>query len=460
MVRCFIAVACVFLLIPSSAMAQSRAATRGTSPDRRGSGVAAQSGTETPVRTVTRTQQTPISAADESAPEAGKAQISMQGVPLGQQPVEMSPELQRELDRLLQMWSDSSETITRLEGAHVRIVYDLVAEVERQAKGEFAYEKPDKGRMDISVVEITEAMKKSRAKEAAAASAEKRVSKVRLKKNGEPFELAMAQQELWSCDGQRVFSVDVEKKEAQVAQLPADMQGVNIMHSPLPFLFGMKPEEAKRRFNITFKGDRFDPKSGVARLVILPRLPQDAHSWQKAELILDLKDFLPAAVQLLDPAGTKITVFQFSEFVKNEPDWKKRLQFENPKTRFSPDLRGYAIHTISADGKSASEGVPMAEATPKTMLDGGSAQEAVDEASLVNVEGLVHTEAIIQLERQGIRRAKGDENQIILQPGKPAEKKEDVYKVIAQDPPAGTPLKPGMKVKLVLFDDPARASKK
>ncbi len=384
----------------------------------------------------------------------------MQGVPLGQQPVEMSPELQREMDRLLQFWSDAGDKINRLEGKHVKIEYDILAEVERQAKGEFAYEKPDKGRMDIAPVEVTESMKQSRAKEAAAAKAESRQSKVRLKKNGEPFELALAQQELWSCDGQRVFSVDVEKKEAQVAQIPADMQGVNIMHSPLPFLFGMKPEEAKRRFNMSFKGDKFDPKSGVARLVILPRLPQDAHSWQKADVILDLKEFLPVAVQLLDPSGNKITVYQFSDFVKNQPNWRMRLGGVNPKERFTPDLRGYTVHTINPDGTPSTDGVPMAQGTPKTMLDGDAAKPTIDEKVLVNVEGLVHTEAIIQLERQGLKRAKGDDNQIVLQPGKPAQKKEDVYKVISQEPPAGTPMKPGMKVKLVLFDDPARAAKK
>lgn len=468
MVKYVIALACVSVIIPSSAVAQQRpAGNKGTAVDRRTQGAPPKSGAPksgasgAPVRPVTRSQDVPAPGVGDPA-AAGKTNVTLEGVPLGQQPVEMSPELQRELDRIMQFWSDSSDKIDRLEGSHVRIVYDLVAEVERQAKGKFAYEKPDKGRMDISVVEITEAMKNSRQKEAAAAASEKRPSKVRLTAKGQPFALALAQQEMWSCDGQRVYSIDLEKKEAQVAQLPADMQGTNIMHSPLPFLFGMKPEEAKRRFNISFKGEKFDPKSGVAKLVILPRLPQDAHSWQKAELILDLKEFLPVAVQLTDPPGTKITVFQFSEFVKNEPNWKKFIfDRENPKRMFTPDLRGLTVHTIPAEGETSKvpEGRPLAEAPPKTMLDGDAAKPPVDDALLVNVEGLVHTNAVIQLERQGLKRVKGEENQIILEPGPKARNKEDVYKVVSQDPPAGTPLRPGMKVKLVLFDDPARGAK-
>jgi hypothetical protein len=223
----------------------------------------------------------------------------------------------------------------------------------------------------------------------------------------------------------------------------------------------MKPEEAKRRFNMSFKGEKFDPKSGVAKLVILPRLPQDARNWQKAELILDLKEFLPVAVQLTDPPGTKITVFQFSSFKKNEKDWQMRLKLENPKTRFTPDLRGLNVHTIPSEGEGsrAPEGTPIAENRGKTMLDGDAAKPAIEEAALVNVEGLAHTNAVIELERQGLKRIDGQDNQIIFEPGPPARKPEDKYKVMKQDPPAGTPLKPGMKVKLVLFNDPAKAAK-
>jgi TIGR03009 family protein len=462
MVKYFIALACVSVLIPSSAAAQQRASgTKGTPADRRTQGSAPKTGNSgVPVRPVTRSQDVPKPAEVAPAEQAGKGKIMLQGVPLGQQPVEMSPELQRELDRILQFWSDSSEKIDRLEGQHVRIVYDVLAEVERQAKGEFAYEKPDKGRMDVASVEITDAMLKARQREASNSLAEKRPSKVRLKKNGEPFDLVKEQQEMWSCDGQRIYSIDIESKEAQVAQLPPDMQGTNIMHSPLPFLFGMKPEEAKRRFSMSFKGDKFDPKTGVAKIVILPRLPQDARNWQKAELILDLKEFLPVAVQLTDPPGTKVTVFQFRDLTKNQPNWIGRLKGENPKTRFAPDLRGLNVHTIpsEADGSRAPEGTPIAENRGKTMLDGDAARPAVEEASLVNVEGLAHTNAVIELERQGLKRMEGEENQIIFEPGPPARKPEDRYKVMKQDPPAGTPLKPGMKVKLVLFNDPAKAA--
>jgi hypothetical protein len=334
--------------------------------------------------------------------------------------------------------------------------------VERQSEGEFAYEKPDKGRIDLTPVKITPQLIEARKKETEDAKAEGRKSQVRLTKTGEPFTLAVSQPEQWSCDGQRVYSMDLEKKEAQVAQLPAVMQGRNIMDSPLPFLFGMPPEAAKRRFTMFFTGGKFDAKSNRAYLTIYPRLAQDGTNWKQADIILNLTDFLPVAVQLLDPAGTKITVYRFRDFVKNEPDWKMRLKLVNPKARFTPDLRGFNVHLVE-DQDSQNEqpqNVPGIARQPINPADRVLAPNQEEPNALVNVGGLPHDEAVIQLQRQGLTRSKEkDTNEIILEAGPPAEKPEDVYKVKSQDPKPGTPLKRGMKVKLTIWTDPAAATK-
>jgi hypothetical protein len=165
-----------------------------------------------------------------------------------------------------------------------------------------------------------------------------------------------------------------QQKQARVAQLPADMQGKNIMDSPLPFLFGMPPEDAKRRFEMSLMRP-IDPKAGKASLHILPRLPQDAASWASADVILDLKTFLPIAVQLVDPAGTKITVYSFSNLKVNENKFIDSIfDQQDPKTRFTPDLRGFKVNVSdggepqTADSSGASEEAPClcrSDRTPK-----------------------------------------------------------------------------------------------
>jgi hypothetical protein len=455
MVRIVIAIIAVTVVFPSAvATAQTKSPGSRTPQVSRGQAPAkAQSKTpSTAARPVSRTQE----AADANpAPggaqtvDAGAAVIQLKNDVLNQQAPEMSPALVKELDRILEFWSASSEDITRLQGKHFRIVYDTAFEVEKQSEGEFAYEKADKGRLDITPVEVTPELLAAREQEVAKAKSEGRKPAVRVGKNGKPFTLVMEQPERWSCDGQRVYSMDMEKKEAIVAQLPADMQGKNIMDSPLPFLFGMPPEKAKHRFTIFFTNGQFDPKSGKAKLTIYPRLPQDATNWRQADIILDLKEFLPTAVQLLDPASTKITVYRFQDFKKNQNEWIGQWINANAKTRFTPDLRDFQVQVVG-------------EERPGEMAENAAKPPIGDsEAALVNVSGLNHNDAVKQLERQGLKRVKGDAaaNQIVLEAGPAAKNPDEVFTVKSQDPAPGTPLKPGMKVRLTIYTDPNAARK-
>ncbi len=470
MVRFVIAIACISVIFPSAtAVAQTRTSGAKSPPptgradtarpsSTRPSGTQAQTATRPPgtrppstqAQSVSRSQPAEPRIAEQQSlvdkPDTGRATIEVKDEIINQQAPEMSPELVRELDRILEFWAAASDDINRLQGKHFRIVYDSAFEIEKQSEGEFAYEKSDKGRIDITPVQVTPELIAARLKEVETAKKEKRRCQVRLKADGTPFDLVMEQPERWSCDGQRVYSIDVEKKEAVVAQLPTNMQGKNIMDSPLPFLFGMPPDKAKRRFTLFFSGGQFDPNSGKARLTIYPRLPQDAQSWRQADVILDLKEFLPVAVQLLDPAGTKLTVYKFQDFKKNQKNLPVFLG-GNPKTHFTPDLRDFNVQIVGDEN-------------PQKMVEGPPAQgESPPGNALANVGGLKHDEAVLQLTRQGLKRVKGEENQIILEAGPAATNPEDVFTVKSQDPAPGTPLGPNVKVKLVIWTEPKTASK-
>ncbi len=402
---------------------------------------ALQAQTKPPVRRSVE----PVSRTQTENPPA-QAQMEFKNDRLNQNVKPLSPEL----ERLLTDWAASSQKINRLEGDHLRRVYDLVYEVEKLSQGRFYYETPDNGRINIKPVEITKKMLQQR--ESAEVPTKKR-------KDSTPFELKSDQEECWSCDGSRVYELDVAKKQARVAQLPADMQGKNIMDSPLPFLFGMPPEKAKRRFEMSLMRP-IDSKSGKASLHILPRLPQDAASWASADVILDLKNFLPIAVQLVDPAGTKITVYSFSNLKVNENKFiDSVIDQQDPKTRFTPDLRGFNVNISDKGEPQTAETEPADEDTRPVPKQG--AQRKAEPPALVNVLGMPHTEALIQLQRQGLKRIKEDQEKtnIILESGPPAKNEADIYTVKSQDPPAGTPLEKGMKVKLTIWTKPEVARK-
>ncbi len=396
------------------------------------------------VAPVSRTQQVEDSPrpAEQVDDSRSRAQIELKNNQLNQDVQPLPPEL----EQLLRDWAAASETIQRLEGEHLRRVYDMINEVEKLSQGRFFYETPDKGRINITPVVITEKMLRQRA------SGEVPTKK---RKSGKPFDLKSDQEECWSCDGLRVYEMDAAKKQARVAQLPADMQGKNIMDSPLPFLFGMPPDKAKRRFKMSLLRP-IEPESGRASLHILPRLPQDSGNWASADVILNLKTFLPDAVQLVDPAGTKITVYSFSSLKVNENIIiDKLIDKQDPATRYTPDLRGFNVivqggeEPVQVDENDPAD--PRSQPEPKPDVPPKAANPA-----LVNVRGMLHSEAVIQLERQGLKRVKADPeaNNIILEEGPVAEKPDDVFTVKSQDPPAGTPLKKGMKVRLTIWTKP------
>jgi TIGR03009 family protein len=357
--------------------------------------------------------------------QAGQAQV----------PAQAGGQLTPALEQLLEHWANASSKIKRLEGTHLRRVYDSVFEVERLSEGHFYYEHPDKGRIDVTPTAITQKMIADRNAPDA---------RVRRKQDGKPYDLVPGKPEKWVCDGIRVFEIDEDKKSAQVAQLPPNMQGASIMDSPLPFLFGMPPEKAKERFHLSFSRP-FNPQAGFAYISALPRREQDAASWSKADVILDLKTFLPLAIQLADPPGTGVTVYRFSDLQVNKSKWIKPPSMWFVKI-FQPDLRDYNVVAIDP-------GQPVKTANRE---DGrNNPQPAAPRQKLPpvvkNYVGQPYEDAVRDLEQMGLQKAR---KQILIVRGSVASRQQDVFKVQQQSPPAGTPITADTVVTLKLWLKP------
>ena len=318
--------------------------------------------------------------------------------------------------KILEDWSRRSSGIRRLEGSIARWKYDLTFGVEYIGEGRFYYEEPDKGRLDLSPRPVTPEMLEAR---------EQPGAKVH-RKGGKPFELQSDQPEKWVCDGLRVISMDVEKKSAHVSQLPEELRGTNIMNGPLPFLFGLPPREAVRRFRLKLVQA---PSAGnpYARLHAVPKQSNDAQAWKEADVILDTRTGLPAHVQLIHPSGTFKEVYSFSNLKQNDKAGGVLEFFRN--SPFKVSLRGYQVNQVE-DGAEGS--------------DGG---QQVAARVMPNLVRLSHKQAKAKLQQLGLKKG-----QIRMFQGKAASAQEDVYRVQKQIPAPGTPLSASTEVSLLVWD--------
>ncbi len=352
-----------------------------------------------------------------------------------------------ELMKLLKDWEVSSAQVKKLEGEHRRWEYDYVFNVVKHNTGKFYYESPDKGRIDLT-------------------PDKGKIGTVEARKHWEngqlvEFKGVAGPAERWYCDGQLVTQVDVNQKQATRMLLPKQNQGANIIDGPLPFLFGMPAQKAIQRYDLELKNQ--NTTTGKATIRAIPLWPADAANYQLAEIILDTKTFLPSAVRLIDPAGTKETVFVFGDLKKNSrsllPDWLggNPFKFEDRSYRIIEKLAD-AERAEQTDGSNnkviQASGIrpplkPAAEGNSKTAPTNGakSRLSTLSPGTVPSVIGMEHDKAKEILETLGYKVARPKR-------GSPANREEQLYHVERQEPDARTKLAEGETVTLWLFDKP------
>jgi TIGR03009 family protein len=244
------------------------------------------------------------------------------------EPLRVDP-LPKELQVILEDWEAASSKIVALYGEHRRFVYDKTFSIEKQGQGKLYYESPDRGRYEVEPSVIPK-------------GAESR----KVDKDGNAYTLKPHERELWVCTGAEVIQVNEDRKEFDRYPIPPEDRGENIMNGPLPFLFGMKAEQARQRYFLALMRD--DQQKGEVWIHAKPRMQQDAALWSDAIIILDKETFLPRAVQLVDPTGNQTTVHTFTKLVpKSGFDGIASLIKGNP-FEFNP--KGYKQRVYEGDG--------------------------------------------------------------------------------------------------------------
>jgi hypothetical protein len=305
-------------------------------------------------------------------------------------------------------------------------------------------------------------MLERRANDVAEARKAGRSSPIKLKKNGEPYDLSEGEDEEWWCDGRRIFQLQPQKKQAFVTTIPPQMQGQNIMDSPLPFLFGMPPEKARRRFEIGFNQSKSPgPDATRLHLVIYPNLPQDASAWHHANVMLDPKTWLPIAVQMYDPAESTVTVYRFEKLQVNGKNFIRNF-WNGGKPSFEPNLTGWQVIPVGSGGPEMADTRPVppaAQGAVPRSLQRPTPQ--VEAGRVPDLTGLPHKQALEILQALGLPRDEKNPkaSRVSLQPGQPAATKEAVYTVESQDPKPGTEIRPNTRVTVRLYTDPSKETK-
>ncbi len=237
---------------------------------------------------------------------------------------EPQAQVPEELLYILTNWEMAGDATKKLEGKHRRYIYDYVFNVEKWAEGEFYYESPDKGRIDIMVPKN---FKEDQTRE----------------RDGKVFTIQKDKAERWICDGTQVLAIDEERKEFQRVPIPVQNRGKNIADGPLPFLFGISKEKLMMRYNISLhddpqQGGQHNLDQGRIHLRVQPLWQQDAANWQMAEIMLDAKSYLPHAVRLMHPGGNAETVYVFYDVKRNASRNVFAVWQGDP---FVPRLSGY-----------------------------------------------------------------------------------------------------------------------
>lgn len=197
---------------------------------------------------------------------------------------ELTPEHAQLLDRILDLWQQSSGQVKRYTADFRRWDYDPLLCNERNPQdnrlyahsisdGKLRYASPDKGMFETTAVyDFT-------------------------KEEGQnpdykPRENTQLNHEKWICDGQAIYEFDFTQKKLYETPIPAEMQGQGLVNSPLPFLFGVDKQIIKDRYWIRVITPQQVQQTEVW-LEAYPKDINDARNYQRLEIILSQDDWMP-----------------------------------------------------------------------------------------------------------------------------------------------------------------------
>ena len=202
---------------------------------------------------------------------AGSATLGQQPQQQGQRPYPdyagtpaLDPQNNR-LDALLMQWEAKMKVVESLQAQIVRQTEDKAFRTRNVFEGVAKYKKPNLAILDLRMKDHPDKMEK------------------------------------FICTGNFVYVFDQDSKEIRVHELPARAGQVSDDNF-LSFLFEIKAQEAKKRYDLAFFKE---PDKYYYYLKIMPRTPADKAEFQVAYLALSQTTMLPRTLILDDPKGNR-----------------------------------------------------------------------------------------------------------------------------------------------------------
>ncbi len=186
-----------------------------------------------------------------------------------QQPPAAAPPLNpaNRLDALLLKWQDSMQKMQSLEATCVRKTLNKTFNSTEEMEGKARYMRPNLASLEL--------VKRS---------------------NPGVFEKFI-------CSGTFLYEFVPAEKVVRVHELPKGNGGQIADDNFLSFLFGMKAEEAKRRYDLQLEKE----DQHWVYIRIHPRFPADKADFQEAQLVLGAQMLLPRRLWFQQPNGNEVT---------------------------------------------------------------------------------------------------------------------------------------------------------
>ena len=282
---------------------------------------------------------TPLWAQQEFAqPVAPRTQGPPQQAPRQPFPP-LTPQAQQRIDQLLNAWEASSKQTEQLQCKFTRWEYRPLGaskDVHKTwARGTIKYRAPAEGMYRVDDILFFTGFDE---------------------KHAPKYERIKGHLgEWWVCNGKELMEFNRAEKKVEITELPPEMQGKEIVSSPLPFVFNLNAQEMKQRYWIR------EPKmvEGEFWLEAWPKYQRDRAEFLKVLVILkaDQQQFLPKALIMFPPNHDERDnplrdVYEFTdvlrngsllgnikEFFKDFIDVKPPADFKPIRNRYNPPAR-------------------------------------------------------------------------------------------------------------------------
>jgi TIGR03009 family protein len=108
--------------------------------------------------------------------------------------------------------------------------------------------------------------------------------------------------EKYICTGNFLYVYEPQNKIVRIHDMPTPKPGQVAEDNFLSFLFGMKAEEARRRYEMKLAQE----DKWYVYIEILPRFPADKADFAKARLVLNNQSYLPRELWFEQPNGNEV----------------------------------------------------------------------------------------------------------------------------------------------------------